>query len=398
MTRAALRQALLLSAKDTRLFFRDRFGFGFAMIFPLLFVFAFSLALGGIGPGDEQLRLALATEEERGLSRGFIDDLTAESAGPAEWTAVEWAPEEARRAVEDGELSGFLLFPADFTDGILGGTGARIEVVASGDDAAHEAALRGLARGIAGRITTLALAGRAALLIEGPTAPDPDALGAVAERPPLASFTIEQVGGIEPFNAANFTLPGYLTMFVFFTAALGAESIARERQTQTLERLLSNGVRRSSIVFGKLLGGIYRGIMQLAVLWTVGLFAFAIDLGASPAAVIAVSVLLAFASAAFGVMLAAMVVSVRSASSVAVFTSLTFAPLGGSWWPLFIAPDWQRALGRLTPHGWANDAFNKLMLFGAEAGDVALDMTALAVFAAVFIGVALLRFRLAPSN
>lgn len=393
MTSSALRQALLLAAKDTKLFIRDRFGFGFAMLFPLLFVFGFSLALSGVGPSDEQLQIVLATEEEQGLSREVIDVLTAEGEG-----LVEWSPEEARRAVDGGGLDGFILFPAGFTEGIFSGAGARIEVVVSGDDAAHGAALQGLAQGIASRITTLALAGRAALLIEGSAALEFEDLAAIAQRPPLVSFTVEQVGGIEPFNASNFTLPGYLTMFVFFTAALGAESIARERQTQTLERLLSNGVRRSSIIFGKLLGGVYRGLMQLAVLWTVGVVVFSIDFGASPAAVIGVSVLLTFASAAFGVMLASLVKSVRSAASAAVFTSLTFAPLGGSWWPLFIAPDWQRALGRLTPHGWANDAFNKLMLFGAETGDVALDMAALAVFAAVFLGVALLRFRLAPSN
>ena len=211
-------------------------------------------------------------------------------------------------------------------------------------------------------------------------------------------FTTDQVGDREPFNASNFTLPGYLTMFVFFVAALGAEAIARERQSQTLERLLSNGVRRSSIIGGKLLAGIYRGLMQLAVLWVAGILIFSIDFGSSPAAVVGVSVAMVLASAAFGVMLASMVQTVNSATSAAVLTSLTFAPLGGSWWPLFIAPEWQQTLGKLTPHGWANDAFNKLMLFGAEAADVMVNVGALLLLAAVFLAVAVLKFRSAPTN
>ena len=391
--RVVARQALLLASKDIRLFFKDRFGFGFAMIFPLMFVFGFSIALSDVGPEDRQLRFAVATEEEQGLSREVIAALTVEGSGVDEWTA-----DDASQAVEDGDLSGFVLFPDDFTQSVFGSTGAQINVVVSGDDPAFEAALHGLAQTIAGRVNTLTLAARGAAQIEGLGSVRPERLAELAQAPPLVWFTTDQVGDREPFNASNFTLPGYLTMFVFFVAALGAEAIARERQSQTLERLLSNGVRRSSIIGGKLLTGIYRGLMQLAVLWVAGILIFSIDFGSSPAAVVGVSVAMVLASAAFGVMLASMVQTVNSATSTAVLTSLTFAPLGGSWWPLFIAPEWQQTLGKLTPHGWANDAFNKLMLFGAEAGDVIVNIGALLLLAAVFLVVAVLKFRSAPTN
>ncbi len=392
--RLLMRQSLLLAAKDTKLFFKDRFGLGFALLFPMLFIVGFSLALSDIGPEDEQLRFAVVTEEESGFSRQLIDALTAAD----EPGVDEWGAKEAGLAVEEGRIPGYVLFPIDFTQRTAAGVGAKLYVITGEASPGEEAALRGLARAIAGRVETTSLAARGAVVLEGPASLDIGAVLAVAERPSLASFVVEQVGDVEPFNATNFTLPGYLTMFVFFVAALGAESIARERQTQTLERLMSNGVRRSAIITGKLFSGVYRGLMQLAVLWTVGILVFAIDFGGSPAAVIAVSLFLVLASAAFGVMLASMVKTVRSASSVAVLASLTFAPLGGSWWPLFIAPEWLQVLGKLTPHGWANDAFNKLMLFGATTSDVILNMTALAAFAVAFFGIALLKFRLAPTN
>jgi ABC-2 type transport system permease protein len=207
------------------------------------------------------------------------------------------------------------------------------------------------------------------------------------------SYKAEQVGDVEPFNASSFTLPGYLVMFVFFAAAMGAQEIARERESHTLERLMSNGVRRESIILGKFLTGLYRGMMQLAVLWIVGIFAFGLDLGVSPVTVVGISVLMVVVSAAFAVTLAALVKTRRSADSAAVLVSLVLAPLGGSWWPLFITPDWMQALAKITPHGWANQAFNKLMLFGATAGDVTAEMAALVVFAALFLAVALWRFR-----
>ena len=103
------------------------------------------------------------------------------------------------------------------------------------------------------------------------------------------------------------------------------------------------------------------------------------------------------ASSAFGVMLASFVRTENAASGLGVLGSLALAPLGGCWWPLFITPQWMQSLAKLTPHGWANTAFNKLMLFGAEGGDVVLEMAALAAFGVAFLAIALVRFRLSPS-
>ncbi len=392
--RLVIRQALLLSFKDTRLFFKDRFAMGFALLFPILFIVAFSLALGDLGPEDEQLRMAVATEEESGFSREVIDVLTLSDATGVD----EWDPKDAGLALHEGRIPGYLLFPVDFTQRIFSGEGTEILVITADGDPETEAVLGGLAHSIGGRIGTLSLAARGVTELEGLGSLDLVKLGQLGTAPPSIVFTTEQVGDVEPFNATNFTLPGYLTMFLFFAAALGAEAIARERQTQTLERLLSNGVRRSAIVAGKVLASIYRGLIQLAFLWALGIFAFSIDFGVSPVAVIAVSVLMAVASSAFGVMLASLVRTVKSASSAAVLASLTLAPLGGCWWPLFITPDWMQAIGRLTPHGWANDAFNKLMLFGAEGQDVLVHMAALLLFAAAFLAIAVVRFRTVSAN
>lgn len=159
---------------------------------------------------------------------------------------------------------------------------------------------------------------------------------------------------------------------------------------------MANGTRRESVVAGKYLGSVYRGAMQLAVLWGVGLVAFRIDLGFSPAAVILISVLMVLTSAAFRVMLAGLVRTQASANSAAVLASLVLAPVGGCWWPLFITPEWMQSLAKVTPHGWANSAFNKLMLFGADGGDVVLEVVALAAFGVGFLAIALARFRLSP--
>jgi ABC-2 type transport system permease protein len=79
---------------------------------------------------------------------------------------------------------------------------------------------------------------------------------------------------------------------------------------------------------------------------------------------------------------------------MAVFSSLGAAALGGCWWPLFIMPRWLQNLARITPHAWANSAFNKLMLFGATPQDVVPELGALVLFAVLFGVLGVWRFRL----
>ena len=369
------------------MFFRDRFAVFFSFLFPLVFVIGFSLALGDVGPDDEELAFFVSTQEDEGISRIVIDEMTALDDPAVEHVRYD----EAVRLVESGEIDGFALFPANFTERLLGNPPASIEVVLGDASPSERVAIREFAASIAERIDRF----MAVRTVVAETA-GPEALARIGPGVAgggLMKLVPEQVGGVEPVNATNFILPGYLTMFIFFAAALSAEAIVRERQNHTLERLMSNGTRREAILAGKFLTSLYRGLMQLAVLWVAGIFAFDIDLGVSPAAVVLVSILMALASSAFGIMLASMVRTQNAASSAGVLVSLTLAPLGGCWWPLFITPQWMQSLAKLTPHGWATTAFNKLMLFGAEFGDVLPEMGALALFAAAFMAVTLWRFK-----
>ena len=391
-----MRQSLLIAGKDTKIFFKDRFAVGFSFLFPFLFVIGFSLALSGQGPTDSQLEITAASQEESGLSREILNDLSQSDEGAIR--VVEYS--EALDELERGDIEGFVAFPADFTQGLFGGQPVVLEVVVGSGSVETEAALTGFARSVAGNVSVVGNAlGAIQEIAAGNQAVIQNAdMTALTRGPaPVIGFEVERVGDIRPFKASNFTLPGYLTMFVFFAAALSAEAIARERQTHTLERLMSNGTRRESIILGKFIGAVYRGVMQLVVMWTVGIFAFRIDLGVSPIAVVLLSILMALAAAAFGVLLASFVRDVKTATTAGVLVSLTLAPLGGSWWPLFITPQWMQSLAKLTPHGWANGGFNKLMLFGAEFGDVTQEMIALATFAAVFLTIALWRFRVSAA-
>jgi ABC-2 type transport system permease protein len=408
------RHIWFIAAKDLKRFVRDRGALFFFILFPFLFVVVFNFMFTGVGSEDDRLELHVTTQEaEGGLSYEIIgaletkDETHLEPGDPI----VVWDKdyEVARQAVEAGDLDGFVVFPADFTEEVMVGSPSRLDVVVGAESYIATAALNGFADAIASRIGSQRVAATAAieLLVEnGLISPsDTEAIQEVLDEvlsgeqaaggggSTLLEFVTEKVGEVEEENAANYVIPGYLVMFVFFAAALGAPMIVQERQNNTLERLLGASVRRETILGGMFCGTALKGLIQISVFWAVGILAFDIDLGVAPSAVILLSILMAITSAAFAIMLATLVKTERSAGSIAVLASLVLAPLGGCWWPLFIVPVWMQFIAKLTPHGWANDAFNKIMLFGADFNAAVPSMLALVGFAALFGIVAVWRFR-----
>jgi ABC-2 type transport system permease protein len=182
-------------------------------------------------------------------------------------------------------------------------------------------------------------------------------------------------------------------MFTFFAAAQSSSIVVRERQSHTLERLLASSARRWAILGGMFTGTVVKGLVQVLVFWTVGVFVFGMDMGLSPLGVIVLSVAMVLVSASFSIMLATLAKTEKSAGALGVLVSLVLAPLGGCWWPLFITPQWMQSIARVTPHGWANSGFNNLIVFGADFNSVIPNVLVLAGFAVVFAIIAARRFR-----
>ena len=401
-----------IAVKDLRLFVTDRIAMGSFLLFPFLFVTLFSFILGDVGTQDERLTLHLLSEEDTGgLSHHIIDAMETDEPDelePGELVLIEAEDyESAYRSVVRNESQGFLVFPEDFTDGLTLGYGSTVRVIVDPEATYDRAALNAIAETIAFQvglqqvvrdaITGLTLQ---AWLDSGDSdrimTETPSLLavqGGVAMRPSLIEYEVEKVGEVVAEEPSNYVVPGYLVMFVFMAAAFSAETIVRERQNQTLERLLSASVRREAILGGTFAGIAAKGIVQIGVFWTVGIVIFGLDIGYSPVAVLLLSFLMVLMSASFALMLATLARTQRSAGSIALVTSLVAAPLGGCWWPLFITPRWMQFLAKLTPHGWATTGFNKLLVFSADLTSVVPEMIALTVFGAVFAAIALLRFR-----
>ncbi|MFH1639526.1 MAG: ABC transporter permease [Chloroflexota bacterium] len=404
-----LRQIWFFILKDLRLFVTDRIALFFFILFPFLFIILFNFLLSGATAQDERLELHLVTREEgSSLSRQIIMDLETMDDAKLEPGEVKiiWEKDydKALRALQDDRISGLLVFPEDFTDGILVGYGSELIVMTNPEATETRAALKGFADAIS-RSFGLQQAAKNSMnglrieqsLANSGNPPEGSQLaatqGGVLIKESLVRFQVEKISEVKTVNPANYVIPGYLVMFVFLAANAYAEAVVRERQNHTLERLIACSVTKEAILGGIFSGSVAKGLVQIMIFWGAGITIFKIDMGASPGGVILLSVLTIIMSAAFSLMLATLAKTQRGAASLAILTSLALAPLGGCWWPLFVTPKWMQDLAKITPHGWATTGFNKLMVFGGDFSAAVPEMVALAVFTAIFLIAAIIRFR-----
>jgi ABC-2 type transport system permease protein len=172
-------------------------------------------------------------------------------------------------------------------------------------------------------------------------------------------------------------MAGMMIFFVFFMGAHGAQSILREDEDGTLQRLFTTPTAKATILGGKLVSVILALLVQIAVLLFVSSLIFDINWGDPATLLLAASGLIA-AAAGFGVLLISFIDNTRQTGPVLGGVLPLMGMLGG----LFTTgiPDLPAAFDTvmlITPQGWALRSW-ELALAGAAPH--ALMLPALVLF------------------
>jgi ABC-2 type transport system permease protein len=216
---------------------------------------------------------------------------------------------------------------------------------------------------------------------EAESAPQGAALRVVKVLP--ASVNVPQ----QP-NTLQQTVPGYTVMFVFFIIAYVSAAWTLEVNSGTLQRLRTLPVGGAALLVGKLLAAFLVGLAQMGLMFAVGRFAFGLQLGADPLALLLVSAATVASAVAIG--LAAATWGFGKVSSMPLIVA---ALLGGCAFPADWLPSALRTAGMATPHSWAMRALQDLLTRGETVTGILLEVGILLLFTIVFFGVALRRLR-----
>ena len=194
---------------------------------------------------------------------------------------------------------------------------------------------------------------------------------------------------ISPFS---YTAPSNLVLFVFITSLVFGSGLVASRQVGALRRMLVTPSPARAIVAGLAVSAFTVALVQAVGLLLIGSVFFRVRWG-DPIAVVLLVLALALVGAALNMLMGTLARTPEQAVTIAVPLGIAMGMLGGCMWPLEAVSPGMRAVGHLTPHAWAMDAWMRLIFAGQALADVARQLVVLVGFAVVLFPVATWRVR-----
>jgi ABC-2 type transport system permease protein len=425
-----LRNSLKLAGKDLKVLFKDRGQLVVLFVLPLVF----ALMLGGPHAGAKNL--VSASGEAKLSIQAFVVN---EDQGPL-GTQVEEVLESiqalqirsgrsadlADKKVAEGEAPAAIVIPADFSATIEANQPTRIQLI---KDPARQAEAQVVAGILTEVLTELSIRAEVEYGIHAVYArtgalqgADPETARAVQAQTmgvvwtavqeirqhPAILLERQDLAGEERVLTASgvvfgFIMPLFSTMFAFFMVGIMAESILKEKEAGSFRRLLAAPLHPGSVIVGKMLAFIGVVFLQMLVLFGICSVLFDMPLG-DPMGLLVLTLALALAATGLGMLLGSLARSSKQAGSIGILLGfgLWFASgftnfridLGGGAIQFDVPIEGFRYyVSQLTPHAHAIKGYYDLMIYGADLGQLLPTIAVLLGFAALFLTVAIWRFK-----
>jgi ABC-2 type transport system permease protein len=358
-----------VAIKDIKILIRDRMAFAMLLGMPIMLIVVLSFALKSeFEEGALELTLPIIDREGSAASQRLVDRLS-ETEGVK--VRVHDAVDEAglREDVRDGDYVAALVIPVGFSEA-RGDHDPPLALIVNPNESESE----GIVRSVVVRAAD-------------------QAAGTGAEEGEASGIATELTEASKEPGVYEQNVPGYAILAAFFMTMFVAGSLLAERFLGTFRRLHAMPVSRVTVFSGKILAAFGVGVVQMTLLFTFGFLVFGLRLGDQPLGLIPVTVGVVAAATGLGVLVAGYARTDQQATAFGTLIVLTMAALGGSMVPRSIMPDTMQTIGLITPHAWAIEGYQDVIVRDEGIADVMPAFAVLLAFAAVFFAIGVSRFR-----
>lgn len=383
---------------DIKRYLRDKIALFTTLFLPVLLILVIGVATGGGGGGS--LSVGVVDSDGTAASAEFAEGL---SAAALDVTFYDDARDMATD-VRLGAISAGIEIEPGFGAALASPEGTA-EVVMNLD----QASTSGTA--VAASITSVA-----SEFALGPTAvrvseaavdapgevvrPTAEQLApAVTEQMPPITVSGQLLGTVRESDVNGYAtaVPTQLTLFVFLNGMLAGMTLVESRRLGVARRMLATPTGIGPHILGAGMGRWVLGMIQAAILLAVGAVLFGVNFGNWPAVVL-LAVMWAALAAGVGMVAGAVAKTPDQVVAVSVPLGIGMAMLGGSMWPLSVVPPFMRTIGHLTPHAWANDAWNAIINEGAGIAGILPELGVLTAITVVLAGLSVVLLRRSLSH
>ncbi|MEW6112600.1 MAG: ABC transporter permease [Thermodesulfobacteriota bacterium] len=358
-----IHRTLAVARKETWHVVRDTHSLYLALGIPvmLLFLFGYALSLD-----VDNIPLAVWDQERSPQSRELIDRLT--SSGYFQLVLYADSFQEMVRAVDERVVTVGITIPHDFSRNVLRSGGADVQAFLDASDSTRA--------GIAITYFESILA----IFLDDHFKKELTRQAVTKVQIPLES-RVRLLYNPELQSRINI-IPGLIAIILMVIAALiTSQTIVRERESGTMEQLISTPVKASELVIGKLVPYFVLGYVDLLIIYLMSQFVFAVPFRGSVLLMFLLSALFLVGSLSLGLLISAFADSQLFATQFALLG--TFLPsfiLSGFVFPIANMPWVIQAFSYIVPARYYITILRGIYLKGVGVEVLIFPVILLALF------------------
>lgn len=194
--------------------------------------------------------------------------------------------------------------------------------------------------------------------------------------------------------SAYFMIPGVIGMILFaLTSILTATAVVRERERGTIEQLIVTPIRPWELIIGKIFPYIILAILNALEVLAIGHWWFKVPVRSEVSIILALSGLFLLTSLGIGLLASTFANTQQEAMLTVWMTLLPSIFLSGFFFPLEAMPKVLQWISMAMPLRYYLTIIRSLMLKSSDISMLKTEVLALAIFGAVLMAAAALRFR-----
>ncbi len=295
--------------------------------------------------------------------------------------------EAFERALTSGRAKVGILIPADYSDLLLSGRQAQVQVLIDGSDSQVATTALSTTNQLGATLST-ALARRKVEAIQ--LAPARDQFGNLAvpiEMRPRILYNPN-------LESAYFFVPGLIGIILqLVTLFLTSFAVVREREAGTLEQLFVTPVSRAGLLLGKLLPYAMVGLVEVLIVMTVMIYVFGVPVRGSMLSLIALSTLFIVCSLGLGLLVSTLAQTQVEAMQFAFIIMLPSVLLSGFMFPRTEMPLPIFLMTHVIPVTYFIEILRGIVLRGSDMRDLLPWILGLTVCCIAILTLSIQRFR-----
>jgi len=352
---------------------RDRLTFAMMLGIPLLQLTLFGYA---INSDPRHLPAAVLLADDGPQGRTLLHAL--QNSTFYDFTRQVRTESEGRDLLARGQVQFVVNIPQNFSRDLLRGDRPSLLIEADATDPAAT----GIALGSLGPL----LGGALANDLKGPLA----FLNATPGPVDVRVHALYNPETITQYNIVPGLMGVILTMTMIMITGL---AITRERERGTMENLLAMPTRPSEVLIGKITPYIMIGYIQVAVILIAARLLFHVPMHGSIPLLLVVALVFIAANLAMGITFSTIAKNQLQAMQMTFFVFLPSILLSGFMFPFRGMPPWAQTVGEIFPLTHFLRIVRGILLKGNALPDVAREIGAIGLFAAIMMTLGIKRYR-----